>query len=618
MKEKLLTIPAKPGVYIFKDKADRILYVGKAKDLKNRVKSYFQRSSGLDMRKTAMIKSVSDIEYTVTGNELEALVLEANLIKQHRPRYNVLLRDDKSYPYLKLTINEEWPRLEVVRRINKDGSRYFGPYVPSGPMWKILSFIKDNFHIRTCRQSLEKRMRPCIQHQIKKCAGPCAGLINHNKYMDMINEIRLLLEGKNNKLLVSLEKKMQRFSEKLRYEEAGVVRDRIVALQKISETQKAATPGLGDIDVIGSFKEENIIVFKILFLRNGIMIGSKDFRLKNISDETPAYLMKNLIEQFYEKEIIPPAKIICSDMPEDAAILSPWLSDKKGSHVTIIAPKRGQKRRLVEMAEENAEIIYNSGKYSGRDMLLQKVAERLGLNIIPKDIGAFDISNISGNEGAFIYWEDGEFRKDRYRHIKMDAIQGPDDYSMMKEMVRRTFKKKGVRSQESGVTDQEPEVRKDLVDSSLLTPHPLLSLKVPDLIIIDGGRGHLDTVLKATQDLNIKANVISIAKNPDRVFIPDEKIPIDIEDGDTSSLFLKKIRDEAHRFAISYHRKLRAKRTFESPLEKIHGIGRKRRFELLRHFGSIEAIRKASAEEIASIKGFNSKIAEAILSSLSL
>ncbi|OGW33623.1 MAG: excinuclease ABC subunit C, partial [Nitrospirae bacterium GWC2_42_7] len=389
MKEKLLTIPAKPGVYIFKDKADRILYVGKAKDLKNRVKSYFQRSSGLDMRKTAMIKSVSDIEYTVTGNELEALVLEANLIKQHRPRYNVLLRDDKSYPYLKLTINEEWPRLEVVRRINKDGSRYFGPYVPSGPMWKILSFIKDNFHIRTCRQSLEKRMRPCIQHQIKKCAGPCAGLINHNKYMDMINEIRLLLEGKNNKLLVSLEKKMQRFSEKLRYEEAGVVRDRIVALQKISETQKAATPGLGDIDVIGSFKEENIIVFKILFLRNGIMIGSKDFRLKNISDETPAYLMKNLIEQFYEKEIIPPAKIICSDMPEDAAILSPWLSDKKGSHVTIIAPKRGQKRRLVEMAEENAEIIYNSGKYSGRDMLLQKVAERLGLNIIPKDIGAF-------------------------------------------------------------------------------------------------------------------------------------------------------------------------------------------------------------------------------------
>lgn len=587
IQEKLSDLPEKPGIYLFKDKSYRILYVGKAKDLRSRLRSYFQKTFSLDSRKTAMLRSVSDFEYTVTENELEAFVLEANLIKQYRPRYNILLRDDKNYPYLKLTVNETWPRLEVVRRIQKGGARYFGPYVPSGPMRDILSFIRNNFHIRTCRYSLQKRMRPCIQHQIKRCPAPCAGQADHNEYLSIVNEIRLLLEGKNKRLLESLGKKMRRLSGETRYEDAALVRDRIKAIQKVTESQKVVAPGLGDVDVIGYFRRENALVYKILFSRNGIMIGSRDFHLRDISGETDEYLMKNFIGQFYGKEIIPPPELICSLLPEDSIILSSWLSDKKGLKVKITVPKRGIKRKLVEMAKENAEILCKSEKSSNKIEVMKEIAVSLKLQKIPENIGAFDVSNISGKEsaGAFVYWSDGDFIKEKYRHIKMDAVKGPDDYLMMKEMLRRTIKN--------------------------------LENNIPDLVIIDGGRGHLDVALEVFKENRITdKDIIGIAKNPDRAFLSNKKSPVSLEDGKASSLLLKKIRDEAHRFAISYHKKLRSKKVFESPLEKISGIGKKRRFELLRHFGSIEAIRKTTVEDIARLKGFNRKIAEKVLETL--
>lgn len=587
MQEKLSSVPEKPGVYLFKDKNSRILYVGKAKGLRSRVRSYFRKSASLDRRKAAMIRSVRDFEYTVTENELEALVLEANLIKQYRPRYNILLRDDKSYPYLKLTVNEAWPRLKVVRRVEKDGAEYFGPYVPAGAMWNTLSFIRNNFRIRTCKYSLEKRMRPCMQFQIKRCFAPCAGLIINAEYLSVVNDIKLLLEGKNRKLMETLKKKMEKLSGKMYYEEAAVVRDQIKAIEKISESQKAAAPGLGDIDVIGSFRKENHAVFKMLFSRNGLMIGSRDFHLKNVSGETDGYLMKNFIEQFYDKEIIPPPEIICSHLPWDPAILSLWLSDKRGSKVRISVPRRGIKRKLVSMADENAGIICKSRIDSGGKNVMHDIAAILKLHEVPKDIGAFDVSNISGKDsaGAFVYWSDGDFRKERYRHIKMDYVKGPDDYSMMRELVGRTIGS--------------------------------LGNELPGLMIIDGGRGHLDAALEVLRENNIEdRDVIGVAKNPDRAFPADGKVPVGLEDGRPSSLLLKRIRDEAHRFAISYHKKLRAEKVFESPLSKIHGIGRKRRFELLRHFGSIDAIKKAAVEDIAALKGFNGKIAERVLEAL--
>ncbi len=585
--EKLSGVPEKPGVYLFKDGNNNVLYVGKAKELRNRLRSYFQKSSPLDSRKAAMMRDVRDFEYTVTENELEAFVFEANLIKQYRPRYNILLRDDKSYPYLRLTVQEPWPCLQVVRRVQRDGARYFGPYVPSGAMWEILSFIRNNFPIRGCKHSLEKRIRPCIQYQIKRCAAPCDGQISRTEYVKLVNEVRLLLEGKNKRLLDSLQKKMERLSKEMRYEEAALVRDRIKAIKKISEVQKAVALELGDMDVIGVFKEEGTAVFKILFIRNGIMIGSRHFYFRGTSGETAHYLTKNFIGQFYGKEIIPPPEILCSSTPDDVIILSLWLSQKRGAKVKIAVPRRGMKKKLVEMAAENAEILVRSERETGRKTALDEVASFLRLREVPEDIGAFDISNIAGREpvGAFVCWSEGGFKKEKYRHIRMDAIKGPDDYSMMKEMIRRTIKSLG---------------------------HDL-----PDLMIIDGGRAHLDAALEVFDGNNIDKDVVAVAKDPDRVFLRDNKSPLSLDDGKASSLLLKKIRDEAHRFAIRYHKKLRTKKTFESPLEKIQGIGKKRRFALLRHFGSIDAIRNATAEEISRIEGLNRTLAENILGHLS-
>ncbi len=576
-------MPAKPGVYLFKDGKDRILYVGKARDLRNRLRSYFQKSAALDDRKAAMVRSVADFEYTVTGNELEAFVLEANLIKQFRPKYNILLRDDKSYPYLKLTVNEMWPRLEVVRRVQKDGARYFGPYVPAGAMWEILSFIRNNFNIRTCKYSLEKKMRPCIQHQIKRCIAPCGGSVSHEEYMQMIEEVRLLLEGRNKGLLRFLEKRMMRLSTEMKYEEAAVLRDRVRAIRQISEKQKAVAPQLGDVDVIGVYREEGRAVFKILFIRNGFMIGSRHFIVGDAAGEAEGTLLGNFIGRFYEKEVIPPPEVLCPFSPEDAGILTSWLSGRRGLPVKIEVPKKGIRKKLVAMAEENALLIFRSDRGPERAALTEQLAELLGLRIVPEDIGAFDISNIAGKEpvGAFVYWSDGAFRKEKYRHIRMDYVKGPDDYSMMKEMVRRT-----IRSLE-GV--------------------------LPDLVIIDGGKAHLDAALEVFEENPSEGReVIAVAKDPDRAFLRGRDEPLSLDDGGAPSLLLRRIRDEVHRFAVRYHKKLRAKRTFESPLEKIPGVARQRRFALLKHFGDIETIRNAPVEEIAGLKGFHRKLAEKI------
>jgi excinuclease ABC subunit C len=600
MLEKLAFIPEKPGIYLFKDEKGRILYVGKAKVLKNRVRSYFQKASGLDERKTAMMKGVADLEYTVTGNELEALILEANLIKQYKPRYNILLRDDKSYPYLKLTLNEKWPRLEVVRRVLRDGARYFGPYVPAGAMWKTLSFIRDNYSIPSCRYSLEKRLRPCIQYQIKKCSAPCSGEIDHAWYMQRIREIELLLSGKNAKLLKELQKKMQKSSEELRYEEAAALRDRIIALQAVSESQNIVSPELGDADVIGLFKGDDVAVFKLLFIRNGIMTGTRDFEQKNIRAEKDSYLFRNFIEQFYSREIFPPSGLFCSRMPEDAAEISEWLTKRRGSAVRIVAPSRGIRRRLVEMAEENAKEVLRGRRYEPEAEVTQEVALLLGMKKAPESIGGFDISNITGQSavGAFVFWENGQFNKSFYRHIRMDSLKGPDDYAMMREMIRRTFK-----SAEAGPDKSEAQ-RPD---------KPI----IPDLIIIDGGREHLNAALAVFGQQNIAAvQVIGLAKDPDRVFLENQDEPLLIEDSRPASLLLRRIRDEAHRFAVTWHRKLRAKKVFESALDSIYGLGRQRRFALLEHFGSIEAIKKASADDIANLKGFTKKLAQKILTDL--
>ena len=585
--ERLYNLPSQPGIYLFKNKKDRVLYVGKAKNLRNRLRSYFQKSSKLDVRKAAMMREVKDYSYIVTGNELEAFVLEANLIKQYKPRFNVILRDDKNYPYIKLTVNEQWPRLEVVRRIKKDGALYFGPYVPAGSMWETLSFIRRNFQIRGCRYSLDEPLRPCIKHQIGRCPAPCAGFINREEYLKLVEEIKLFLSGEKKELIEGLKRKMTQLSDDMRFEEAAKIRDRIRALEKAMESQKIVAPELQDIDVSGFYRDDGVASFKVFFIRNGMMIGSKDFLIKNSKDVSDRELLHTFITQFYSKEIIPPSEIIAPVIPEKSKLLEKWLRQQKGTGIKISSPKTGKKKELVTMASENAFLTYSGKKESRTDSLLNEMKERLQFKKPPRDIGAFDVSTISGREsvGAFVYWSEGEFKKDRYRRLKIKTVHGVDDYSMMEEVIGRIIKN--------------------------------LEGKMPDLIIIDGGKGQLEVAKKVINHNKALFHklpmLIAIAKNPDRAYLTTSDEPVFLDDGRQSSLLLKKIRDEVHRFAISYHRKLRDKDLMESPLEKIPGIGKKRRLDLLRHFGSITNIRNASIEEIAKLKSFNKKVAENLL-----
>ena len=576
---ELSKTPRRPGVYIFKGPKGKILYVGKAKNLRSRLRSYFRESANLEPRKAAMVKLIKDFSYIVTDNELEALILEASLIKQHKPNFNIILRDDKNYPYIKLTITEAWPRIEVVRGIKRDGNLYFGPYIPAQAMWEALAFIRRNFPVRPCNYALDKPLRPCIQYDMKKCPAPCAGKIAIEEYMDIVEDVKLFLSGEKKGLLKNLEHKMQAYSEHLRYEEAARVRDSIGRLQRAFESQKVIAPELGDIDIIGFYREGDSAVINILFLRKGILIGAKDFFLEKVPESNEQEIMRSVIELFYAKDIIPAPVLFAGVLPADREALKNWLRDKRGGSVDIELPRRGKKRDLLKMANENARLHLASKIRTPRDDSMQKIRERLQLAQTPSSIGAFDVSTIQGSEsvGAFVFWERGSFKKGLFRHLRIKEAQGVDDYAMMKEIVLRTLKNLGD--------------------------------KAPDLIAVDGGKGQLDVALKAMEELGIAKDIVGIAKKPDRAFLLNGGV-VDLEDKDKSSLLLKKIRDEVHRFAISFHRKLRDKKLMDSPLTRIPGIGRKRRIELLRHFGSLEGIRCATTDDIVNIKGFNRKIAE--------
>ncbi len=538
-----------------------------------------------------MVKLVTDFSYIVTENEFEAFVLEANLIKQYRPRYNVVLRDDKNYPYLKLTVAEDWPRLEVVRRIVKDGSIYFGPYVPSQSMWDALAFIRRNFPIRICKYSLDKPMRPCIQYQMGRCPAPCADKISRQEYAKIVEEVRLFLSGERAELLENLEEKMLALSDELKFEEAAKIRDKIRHIKQVWESQRVVAPELGDLDVIGYYSEGTDAVFDVFFIRNGIMIGTKDFFLRDIGDVSRPEALHSFIELFYAKEIIPPKEIIVQTRPDDLRGLRTWLREKKGGALTILVPREGKKRELLKMACENAEEVFRGRQFRGTEETLESIKRRLNLPYLPHSIGAFDVSTTSGTEsvGAFIYWREDDFVKDLYRHVRIKGVPGIDDYAMMNELIVRTLKN--------------------------------LDGQIPDLIVVDGGKGHLEiarAVIAAHSISRPDSKVpmlAAVAKDPDRAFTVTSEA-VDLEDRTPGSLLLKRIRDEVHRFAVSFHRKLRDKRLMESPLEKIPGIGKKRRFELLKVFGSIDAVRNTTVEEITKIRGFNKKVAEDLLREL--
>jgi len=591
--KRLDQIPSAPGIYMMMGEKERVIYIGKAKDLKKRVRSYFQHSNTLDARKTKMVKETRDISYIITKNELEALVLEASFIKRFKPRYNIILRDDKNYPYLKLTVNEEWPRLEVVRRVEKDGSLYFGPYVPAGSMWEILRFIRRNFHIRKCRHGLEKPFRPCVQFQMGRCLAPCAAEhrseSDRQRYMEVVDDVKRFLRGDKKELLMSLEQRMKMLSDEMRFEEAADIRDRLRNIERAWESQRVIAYELGDMDVIGLYREGDDASIFILFIRNGMVIGQKGFHLKMVSGMDDPEIIASFIEQFYYKEMIIPARII---IPLNIRLHTQglWLSNKRGSAVMIGPPKNEQEGEILMMAIDNAREFLKTERGGSVDEMLVSIKELLNLGNIPNRIAAVDVSNISGSEavGAVIVWEDGVFVRDDYRLFKIRTVDGIDDVAMIREVSERYLK-----------TILEGGER------------------LPDLILVDGGKGQLNAAMNAVAQFKLSTDIAAIAKGSDeypldRVYLLKKSIPIMLKPGIPSTVLLQRIRDEVHRSTINYHKRLRKKRLLESPLEKVEGIGKRRRLLLLRHFGSIDAIRNASIDELASIKGMNRKVAESL------
>lgn len=584
LEEKISSAPVAPGVYVFRDAASQPIYIGKAKSLRSRLKSYVSHTAGLDARKREMVSTAADVSYIVTASELEALALEANLIKQDRPKYNVVLRDDKNYPYLRIDAGERWPHVEVVRRFRKDGALYFGPYIPASGLHETLSLIRKHFGMRLCKYNLSREMRPCVHYQMGRCPAPCANLVSREEYARAVAEVVNFLKGKNRGMLERLRSQMQALSDRQMYEEAAKVRDRIGAIERIWDSQRVIAPRLGEADVIGYHVRDPDVAFVILFVRNGIMTGAKEFLLRNSSDIEPGELMHSFLEMFYSGPVMPSSRIMVPVLPHDRGNLERWLGGKRGSRVSVGRPVRGLGRDLLGMAESNAGIFMKGQKTVRHETVLRDLRERLGLRALPVRIGAFDVSTIQGTDsvGGYVVWEDGLFQKRHYRVAGIGTRGQGDDFAMMRESVVRILER----------TKQA----------------------LPDLIVIDGGKGQLEASLKgiAELDLPFVPEVISIAKDPDRVFAKWLPGPVSLEDSSPSSLLLRSVRDEAHRFVVGRHRKLRQGRLLTSSLEEVAGVGRRRRIALLRHFGSLEAIRAASLDEIASVGGLNRVVARRV------
>ncbi|MDK2563548.1 excinuclease ABC subunit UvrC [Romboutsia sedimentorum] len=586
IQQHLKNLPAKPGVYLMKDKNDNIIYVGKAISLKNRVRQYFQSSKNHSSKVVSMVKNINKFEYIITDSELEALILECNLIKQYRPKYNILLRDDKTYPYIKVTINEEYPRVLKVRRVIKDKAKYFGPYTNTGAVNDTLEIIRNTYPIRTCnidiQKSIKNKMRPCLNLHIKKCVGPCVGNVDKDEYNKMVEEIILFLSGKEEKLIELLKEKMKKCAMDFNFEDAAIYRDKIKSLEDMMQKQKIDTT-TSDLnqDIIAMARANDEACVQVFFVRNGKIVGREHFILEGTMEIEKAAILGTFIKQFYMEQEYIPKELIIEDDIEDSFILQEWLSSKKGQKVIIKVPQKGEKRSLIEMVRKNA-IEYlekfsdtNKRKYEKSIGALDELKEILGLEKRPKRIESFDISNIQGVDsiGSMVVFTDGKKDKKEYRRYKIETVIGPNDYDSMAEIVDRRIKYGNL----------------------------------PDLILLDGGKGQVSAVKKVLKLHNVEIPLWGMYKDDKhrtKGLISQEK---QIELDKTSNLyrFVAGIQEEVHNYAITYHRSLRNKSLTKSVLDDIQGIGEKRKKALLNHFKDIENIKKATFEELLEVDGMN-------------
>ncbi len=612
LSKKLDTIPTGTGVYMMKDARNEVIYVGKAKVLRSRVRSYFQSSGDERLFIKFLVKRIADIDFVLTDTEKEALILENNLIKQFKPRFNVNLRDDKTFVSIKLDMNQEFPYPVIVRQIGpatgkgngqkkSDNILYFGPYSSSRAVRETLRYVNSLFPIRKCSQSVFKsRVRPCLYYQIGKCAAPCCDLVDESSYKELINEIILVLKGKNAELLKVLRKKMQEESVKLKYEKAAMFRDRIVAIEKTVEKQKISTLEFVDRDVFGYYGEGSSIQIQAMFIRRGNLEDIASYRFTTMNN-TLSNVFCSFLNQFYARTRFIPDEVVMPVESEDKEILEEFLNEKKGHKIRVICPKRGEKHKLLQMAIKNAENAFKIRQGAGEDIesTLASLKEKLGLVNIPKRMECFDISNISGKQavGSMVTFENGLAVKSKYKRYKIKSVQQSDDYAMMYEVLTRRYTR---------------AFKED---------------DFPDLTVVDGGKGQLGVARRVFHELGIgRVDVIALAKGKrkleecegpkqkldERVFISDNTGPIVLDQDSFELRVLVNIRDEAHRFALAYHKKLRKDQYYKSPLDKITGIGQVKKKNLLKHFGDMQKIRNASLDDLGKVKSVSANDAKYI------
>ena len=604
--EQLKKLPEKPGVYLMKDESGGIIYVGKAISLKNRVRQYFQSLKNHPAKVRAMVANIKEFEYIITDSEVEALMLESNLIKNHRPKYNILLRDDKQYPYLKVTLGEKYPRVMKTRRVLKDGARYFGPYINVGAVNQTLEILKKFYPLRNCGKNLEKTNdRPCLNYHIHRCLGPCKGDVHHEEYMKMIQDVILFLSGKQEELLKEIERRMQKAAENMDFERAAEYRDQMKAIESIMEKQKIVVAADVDQDIIASAREDQEVCVMVFFVRGGKLMGREHYMLDCEVEDDQKEILSSFMKQFYGGTAFVPKEILVEDQFEDQQLVEQWLSTIKGSKVSIKHPLRGEKKELLDLARKNAREVFEHF----RDKLikdkeksvgaLKELSTLLQLREVPYRIEAFDISNIQGTDSvaSMVVFENGKPKNSDYRRFKIKTIEGANDYGSMQEVVYRRFRK-GLEEQamikEKGIADLEGKFS-----------------KMPKLILVDGGLGHLNAVGDVLNALGMDipmAGMVKDDRHRTRGLIYQGKEIVLTQFPNTFQL-IGRIQEEAHRFAITYHKSLRGKTSVQSVLDEIPGIGEKRRIGLLRHFGSIDKIKKASLEELCTVEGMNRRAA---------
>ena len=609
--EQARALPARPGVYIFRNAKGDVIYVGKAASLRNRVRSYFGSPHSLEPKTRRLVEKITDVEYVVTASAQEALILEASLVKRHQPFFNVRLKDDKHYPYLKIDLSEEWPRVEITRRVLDDGARYFGPYASAGSVRRTLDLVKKLFPWRSCTKTITGNdPRPCLDYYIQRCIGPCASLCSKQEYDEVVRQVILFLEGRTEEVTRDLRRDMGEASASLEYERAARLRDQVNAIERTTERQVMEVVERVDMDVFGLAREGAEAGVQVFFVRQGNVIGRDTFALDGATDEPEAEVLASFLKQYYQSAAYVPKRVLLPFPVSDQTLIQEWLSQRRGKKVEVLAPQRGDKRALVQTAVENAreslqaaraKWLADSGK--AREAL-EQLEEELNLPSPPERIECYDISNIQGTSavGSMVVFVEGRAQPKEYRRFRIKSVAGPDDFAMLQEVLRRRFKHTAEVIEERAKAGAE-------ADESFGA--------VPDLVIVDGGKGQVSAAHDEMRNLGVgHIPLAGLAKRFEELYVKDVSEPIVLPRTSQALYLVQRIRDEAHRFAITYHRKLRAKTGMRSALDAVPGVGPKRKKALLRKFGSLKAVREAGVEEIAATPGFTRSLAEKVLAGL--